>query len=114
MFNKFVMGFVLTKICKFELHPTTDQLEFHFAVKYSVGMFFTTALMTLFVEDFRFHNFYEHKYGLIEEETIMFFMNAFFVPLIWMVNPWHIYVLIKRKLKFGSKDMTQKEANYLM
>ena len=66
-FNKFVMGAVLHKITAFERHPTTARLEFHFALKYSVGMFFTTALMTLAVEDLRFHNFYKHPYGVIEE-----------------------------------------------
>ena len=70
--------------------------------------------MTLFVEDIRFHNFYLHPFGVIEEETIMCFMNGFFVPLIWLINPWQLYVLAKRKKNYGSKDMTQKEANFLM
>ncbi len=113
-FNKFVMGFILHKITNFERHPTTAQEEFHFALKYSVGMFFTTALMTLAVEDLRFHNFYQHPYGVIEEETVMFFMNALFVPLIWLINPWQIGVLIKRKWYYGRKDLTQKEANKIM
>jgi hypothetical protein len=71
-------------------------------------MFFTTALMTLAVEDLRFHNFYEHPYGVIEEELVMFFMNAIFVPFIWLVNPWQIVVLLKRKLNYGRRDLTQK------
>lgn len=77
-------------------------------------MFFTTALMTLAVEDLRFHNFYSHPYGVIEEETVMFFMNALFVPFIWLINPWQLSVLIKRKLNYGRKDLTQKEANKIM
>lgn len=44
----------------------------------------------------------------------MFFMNAFFVPLIWMINPWQLGVLIKRKFNQGRKDLTQKEANKIM
>lgn len=44
----------------------------------------------------------------------MFFMNAFFIQIIWLVNPWQIFVLIKRKLKEGNKDLTQREANELM
>jgi hypothetical protein len=113
-FNKFVMGSILHRITDFERHPTTAQEEFHFALKYAVGMFFTTALMTLAVEDLRFHNFYQHPYGVIEEETVMFFMNALFVPFIWLINPWQIGVLIKRKLNYGRKDLTQKEANKIM
>jgi len=35
-------------------------------------------------------------------------MNAFFVPLIWLINPWQIHVLIKRKMNYGRKDLTQK------
>jgi hypothetical protein len=83
-------------------------------MKYSVGLFFTTALMTLAVEDIKFGNFYTHPYGVIEEETVMFIMNAFFVPLIWLINPWHLVTLIKRKLNYGRKDLTQKEANKIM
>lgn len=60
LFNKLIMGAVFHKLCHFEHHSTTTALEFHFALKYSVGMFFTTALMTLAVEDIRFHNFYAH------------------------------------------------------
>lgn len=114
LFNKFIMGAILHRICDFERHPTTDLEEFHFAIKYSVGMFFTTALMTLAVEDMRFHNFYERPFGVIEEETMMFIMNALFVPLIWMINPWQLGVLLKRRLNYGRKDLTQKEANKIM
>jgi hypothetical protein len=44
----------------------------------------------------------------------MFFMNALFVPFIWLINPWQIAVLIKRKLNYGRRDLTQKEANKIM
>jgi hypothetical protein len=44
----------------------------------------------------------------------MFYMNALFVPFIWLVNPWQIFVLLKRKINFGRKDMTQLEANITM
>jgi len=60
------------------------------------------------VEDLRFHNFYDHPYGVIEEESVMFFMNALFVPFIWLINPWQIMVLLKRKFNYGCKDLTQK------
>lgn len=70
--------------------------------------------MTLFVEDFSFHNIYSKEYGVVEEESIMFFLNSFFIPLIWVVHPWQILHLLKRKWKYGRKDVTQKEANDLM
>jgi len=44
----------------------------------------------------------------------MFFFNSFLVPIIWFINPWHIYHIIKRKLYFGDQHMTQQEANGLM
>ena len=77
-------------------------------------MFFTTALMTLAVEAIRFENYYSHLYGVIEEETVFFFMNAFFVPLIWIVNPFHIAATIRRKIYENSPNVTQGRANYLM
>jgi hypothetical protein len=44
----------------------------------------------------------------------MFVFNAFLVPIIWLVNPWEIMSIIRRKLNFGKKEMTQREANLLM
>ena len=35
-------------------------------------------------------------------------MNALFVPFIWLINPWQIMVLLKRKFNYGRKDLTQK------
>ena len=79
-----------------------------------MGLFFTTAVMTLAVEAVRFNNYYSHLYGVIDEETVMFFFNALFVPLFWLINPVQLVKICKRKLKYGRRDLTQKEANELM
>ena len=70
-------------------------------------MFFTTALMTLAVEAVTYNNFYSHPYGVIEEETIMFFVTAFIIPAIWLIHPYNSVKNIKRKKKQGSL-MSQK------
>jgi len=44
----------------------------------------------------------------------MFIINAFLIPLIWLVNPWHIMTLIMRKIKMTKKYFTQREANQIM
>ena len=44
----------------------------------------------------------------------MFFINAFLIPLIWLVNPWQIHKLIKKKLNVGKNALTQSEANKIM
>ena len=93
---------------------TTSILQFSFALKYALGLFFTTAIMTLAVEAIKEQNYFSHPYGVIDEESIMFVMNAVFIPFFWMVNPFRIARIIKRKLKHGSKNMTQHEANQLM
>lgn len=49
LFNKFVMGKVLHKIVHKERHAFVDRQSHSFAIKYSLGMFFTTAIMTLAV-----------------------------------------------------------------
>lgn len=64
--------------------------------------------MTLAVEDITFHNFYQHEYGVIEEESVMFLINAFFVPLIWLINPEQIQILIQRKLSENKPYFTQQ------
>lgn len=65
MFNKFVMGKVLHKFVHMEKHAYTDQENHSFSLKYALGMFFTTALMTLAVEAVTFGNFYAHQFGVI-------------------------------------------------
>ena len=49
LFNKFIMGPFMHMITHFEKHPTTDKAEYSFTIKYTIGLFFTTALMTLIV-----------------------------------------------------------------
>lgn len=60
------MGNVLHHFTHIEKHATSDREQFSFAFKYALGMFFTTALMTLFVEAITYNNFYQHHYGVIE------------------------------------------------
>lgn len=67
-------------------------------MKYSLGMFFTTALMTLAVQAITFKNFYSHQYGVIEQETIMFFVTAFFIPMVWMIHPYNLAKKFQLKL----------------
>ncbi len=86
-FNKFVMGNVLHYFTHLEKHDDKAHEDFSFAFKYALGMFFTTALMTIAVEALKFNNFYLHDFGVIEEETIMFLLCAFLVPLIWTIHP---------------------------
>jgi hypothetical protein len=71
-------------------------------------MFFTTALMTLAVEAISFGNYYAHDYGVIEEETVFFFMNSFLVPLIWLINPFHLFAILRRKFFYGKENLTQR------
>lgn len=40
--------------------------------------------------------------------------NAFFSPLVYLINPEYIMRWIRVKLNYGRKDMTQQEANSLM
>ena len=56
-FNKFLMKYVLHAICDLEKPETTSQLQFSYAFKYTLGMFFTTAVMTLAVEALEFNNY---------------------------------------------------------
>lgn len=48
-FNKFVMGNVLHYFTHLEKHDNKAHEDFSFAFKYALGMFFTTAFMTILV-----------------------------------------------------------------
>jgi hypothetical protein len=108
IFNKFCISAILHYFTDIEMHRTGSEFEFSFGLKYTLGLFFTTALMTIFVEDLGFNNIYSFKYGVLEEESIMFFFNSFLIPIIWFIHPWQIYRLIQRKFYFGRKDLTQR------
>ena len=88
--------------------------QFSYMLKYSVGLFFLSAVMTVLVEGVTHKNVYTHKFGIIEEETLMYFFVAGFIPLIWLINPWYIAHWIQRKRKMNSPFLTQEEANNLM
>ena len=70
--------------------------------------------MTLLVEDAVYHNIYSEEYGVAEEESIMFFLDGFFIPLIWLVHPWWIIRRIQRWYYYGKTHLTQREANQYM
>ena len=49
LFNKLLMVVLFHKFTDLERHQTTSKFQFSFALKYCLGLFFTTALMTLAV-----------------------------------------------------------------
>jgi hypothetical protein len=105
VFNKFIMSTIFHNICDIEKHESHSNLQFSFALKYMLGMFFTTALMTLAVEAIIFHNYDHH--GVVFEEILMAVFSAFFSPLVYLINPAYIIKWIKRKIKYGKQNMTQ-------
>lgn len=114
LFDKLFLSTLYHKFTDMEKHSTTSKNLFSFSLKLCLGLFFTTALMTLAVEAIRFNNYYSHPYGVIDEETIFFFVNAFFIPIFWILNPMRLFKMIKRKIYFGKRSLTQREANKLM
>ena len=66
LFDKLVLSMLFHKFTEFELPSTTAKLQFSFALKLSIGLFFTTALMTLAVEAIKFENYYTHPYGVVD------------------------------------------------
>lgn len=64
LFNKFILSYFCHHISFFEKHRTQTSLEFSFSLKYMLGMFFTTAFLTLAVEALVFNN-YSHHYGVV-------------------------------------------------
>jgi hypothetical protein len=70
--------------------------------------------MTLLVEGVTFNNVFSYEFGIVEEESIMFIVNALFVPLLWLVNPLHLIRVLQRKMSYGKTNLTQGEANEIM
>lgn len=59
LFNKFVLAEVIHHLVDFEMPKTGSELQFSFMIKYSLGLFFTTAVMTVLVEGLVEKNVYE-------------------------------------------------------
>lgn len=114
VFNKFVMGRVLHFFTHMEKHDNKADEDFSFAAKYALGMLFTTALMTIAIEAVKYKNYYKEPFGVIEEETIMFILCAFIIPLIWTINPFQLYHKYQRNKHFWHNTVSQHEANHLM
>lgn len=63
--NKFLLPPVCHILTDLEKHTNCNEFEFSFALKYTLSMFFTTALMTLAVEAIVFKNYYSSKFGVV-------------------------------------------------
>ena len=61
------MAYVFHKLTDLELLESGFKYQKSFGLKYCLGLFFTTALMTLIVEGLESQNFYTYLYGLIDE-----------------------------------------------
>ena len=59
IFNKFVLSHIVHLFVDFEQHKTGENYQFSFMLKYALGLFFTTALMTLIVEGAAHVNVFE-------------------------------------------------------
>lgn len=44
----------------------------------------------------------------------MYFFAAFFIPFIWLSNPWYLAKVVKMYFYYNSNKYTQKEANEIM
>jgi hypothetical protein len=69
-------------------------------------LFFNTALITFFVEILTFKNYYQAG-GMIFTESIVFIMNAFIPPLVWIFDPWGFFknIIRNHEVSKGEKSV---------
>ncbi len=68
-----------------------------YSTKLTLLLFTNSALITFFVEVIVFHNFYEIGGGVIFSEFLVFILNAFISPILWLIDPWYLIKNKKRK-----------------
>ena len=102
LFNKVILQKILRYIVKQEKHGYKDKENLSFAVKYATAIFFTTGLMTLIVEAMMYQNYYTHHLGLIEEQSLMFFVVALLIPLILWIHPYNMFKNWRRDKVYGT------------
>ncbi len=105
---------MLHKISHSEYYLTKTSEEYSYSLKYLLSMFFTSALMTVFVEGLTHKNYYVHKFGVIDSESVMIILNSFMIPLIWLINPWTLVKRAKQCYYRSRNKLSQAEANEVM
>ena len=106
MFNKFVLPVLVHKIVDKEKWQTKTELNISYASKLTIALFANTALITFLVEIILFKNFYGIAGGMIYSEYIVFILNAFVPPLVWLVDPWHLLKSYKRKKEMKKNKLS--------
>jgi hypothetical protein len=56
---------VIHHLVDFEMNLTSIGYQYSYMLKYSIGLFFTTSLMTLVVEAISHDNVYQEHFGII-------------------------------------------------
>jgi hypothetical protein len=107
LINKFAFSPLFHVITHHEKHLSVSSSNLSYALKYTLCMFFTTALMTLLVEAI-VHTNYTGSLGVIEEEHFMFIFTAYFSPIVFMLNPYTFFAWVKRKIYHGNHYYTQQ------
>jgi hypothetical protein len=65
LFNKFVFFTIIHHLVDFERHKTGGGYQYQVTLKYTIGLFFTTALLSIIIEGFSEHTFFNSEYGLV-------------------------------------------------
>jgi hypothetical protein len=73
-----------------EKWPNLTALNVSYSTKLTLLLFTNSALITFFVEIIIFHNFYEIGGGVIYSEYLVFILNAFISPIVWLIDPWYL------------------------
>lgn len=109
----------IRKFASLEKHSTVTHLDISVAEKLSFAQFCNTALITLFVNYWIYHND-DNNYGLFKEgglitDLFSIFLSNSFIPILsTYFNPWYGLRLYKRRKieKEGENCFyTQAEAN---
>jgi len=66
LFNKFILAYAIHHLIEYEKHVTGAAVQYALCLKYTLGLFFTTALMTLLVEGASYNNVFHSDYGIVE------------------------------------------------
>ena len=125
-----VLATIIKRFVKYEKHGTRGGFLTAVAEKQTIALLINTAFISLIVEIILSEsytvsngiltNVYKldlyRKGGLIENMFFVFLINAFYVPVLDLLNPMHFYNKYKQKkaLELGdSIVMTQQTANTL-
>ena len=93
--NKLAIEPLMKWITKIEKISTNTKFQISYANKLTISLFVNAAIVSYVIDILIFSNVYGFG-GFMYNESLIFILNAFIAPLIWLIDPWTLIRKLQR------------------